>query len=71
MNYITSTMSHFTKIKYSNYSNYSSISGSIYFKGISIIKIPIPSPKGKAINLILTNIKYYLAISLFNFISMS
>ena len=49
-------MSHFIKIKYSNYSNYSGISSSIRFKGIGTIKIPIPSPKGKAINLILTNI---------------
>jgi hypothetical protein len=64
-------MSHFTKIKYSDYGNYSSISSNIRFKGIGTIKIPIPSPKGKAINLILTNIKYYLAISPFNLISMS
>jgi hypothetical protein len=64
-------MSYFTKIKYSDYSNYSSISSSVRFKGINIIKILIPSPKDKAINLILINIKYYLAISPFNLISMS
>jgi hypothetical protein len=64
-------MSHFTEIKYSNYSNYSSINNSVYFKGINTVKIPIPSPKGKAINLILTNIKYYLAIGPFNLISIS
>ena len=64
-------MSHFIKIKYSNYSNYSNISGSVCFKGIGTIKILIPSPKGKAINLIFTNIKYYLVIGPFNLISMS
>jgi hypothetical protein len=64
-------MSHFTKIKYNNYNNYSNISSNIRFKGISTIKIPIPSLKGKAINLILTNIKYYLAIGPFNLISIS
>jgi hypothetical protein len=64
-------VSHFTKIKYSDYSNYSGISNSVRFKGISTIKILILSPKGKAINLILTNIKYYLAIGPFNLISMS
>jgi len=64
-------MSYFTKIKYSNNSNYNSINSSIYFKGINTIKILIPSLKGKAINLILINIKYYLAISPFNLISMS
>jgi hypothetical protein len=64
-------MSYFTKIKYSDYSNYSDISGSVCFKGINTIKILIPSPKGKAVNLILTNIKYYLAIGSFNLIFMS
>jgi hypothetical protein len=64
-------MSHFTKIKYSDYSNYSGISSSIRFKGISTVKIPIPSPKGKAVNLILINIKYCPAIGPFNLISMS
>jgi hypothetical protein len=71
MNYTTSIISYFTKIKYSDYSNYSGISGSVRFKGINTIKIPIPSPKGKAINLILTNIKYYPAISPFNLIFIS
>ena len=64
-------MSHFTKIKYSNYSNYSSISNSVCFKGINTIKISIPSLKGKAINFIFINIKYYLIISPFNLISIS
>ena len=64
-------MFYFTKIKYSDYNNYSSISSSICFKGINTIKILIPSPKGKAINLIFTNIKYYLVIGPFNLISMS
>ena len=64
-------MSYFIKIKYSDYSNYSSINNSVCFKGINTIKIPIPSLKGKAINLILINIKYYLAINPFNLISMS
>jgi hypothetical protein len=64
-------MSYFIKIKYNNYSNYNSISSSICFKGINIIKIPIPSLKGKAINFILINIKYYLIISPFNLIFIS
>ena len=64
-------MSHFTKIKYGDYSNYSGISSSVRFKGINTIKIPILGPKGKAINLILTNIKYYPAIGPFNLISIS
>ena len=64
-------MSHFIKIKYNNYNNYNSINSSVYFKGISTIKIPIPSLKGKAINLIFTNIKYYSAIGPFNLISIS
>jgi hypothetical protein len=64
-------MSYFIKIKYSDYNNYSGISSSICFKGISTIKILISSLKSKAINLILINIKYYLAIGSFNLISMS
>ena len=64
-------MSYFTKIKYGDYNNCSGISGSVRFKGISTVKIPIPGPKGKAINLVLTNVKYYLAIGPFNLISMS
>jgi hypothetical protein len=64
-------MSYFIKIKYSDYSNYSGISGSVRFKGINTIKISISSPKGKAVNLILINIKYCLTISPFNLISMS
>ena len=64
-------MSHFIKIKYSNYSNYSGISSSIRFKGIGTIKIPISSSKSKTINLILTNIKYYSVIGPFNLISIS
>jgi hypothetical protein len=64
-------VSYFTKIKYSDYSNCGGISGSVRFKGISTIKIPIPGPKGKAVNLILTNVKYCLAIGPFNLISVS
>jgi len=64
-------MSYFTKIKYSDYNNYNSINSSIYFKGINIIKILIPSLKDKTINLILINIKYYPAIGPFNLISIS
>jgi hypothetical protein len=64
-------MSYFTKIKYSNYNNYNSISSNIYFKSINIIKVLIPSFKGYPFNLILINIKYYLIISPFNYISIS
>ena len=64
-------MSYFIKIKYSDYNNYSGISGSVCFKGINTIKISIPSFKGKVINLVLINIKYYLAISPFNLIFIS
>ena len=64
-------MSYFTKIKYNNYSNYSGINNSVRFKSINTIKISILSFKGKAINLILTNIKYYLVISPFNLIFIS
>jgi hypothetical protein len=61
-------MSYFIKIKYNNYNNYNNINSSVYFKGINIIKILIPSFKGYSLNLIFINIKYYLIISPFNFI---
>jgi hypothetical protein len=64
-------MSYFIKIRYNNYNNYNNINNSIYFKGINIIKVLIPSPKSYSLNLILINIKYYLIISPFNLIFMS
>jgi hypothetical protein len=38
------------------------------FKGIKIVTIPVPSLNSKTINFYLINIKYYLAIGLFNLI---
>jgi hypothetical protein len=59
-------MSYFIKIKYNNYNN---INSNICFKSINIIKILISNFKSYSFNLIFTNIKYYLIISPFNFIS--
>jgi hypothetical protein len=64
-------MSHFTEIKYGDYGNCGGIGGSVRFEGIGTVKIPIPGPKGKAVNLILTNVKYCPAMGPFNLISVS
>jgi hypothetical protein len=62
-------MGHFSSITYSDYSNCGGIGGSVRFKGIKIVTIPVLSPNSETINLHLTNVKYYLAIGLFNLIS--
>jgi hypothetical protein len=70
-NHATGTVSHFSDITYGDYGNYGGIGGSVRFEGIGTVKIPVPGPKGKPVNLILTNVKYCPAISPFNLISVS
>jgi hypothetical protein len=60
---------YFSSIIYSDYSNYGGISGSVRFKGIRIVTIPILGLNSETINFHLINIKYYLAMGLFNLIS--
>jgi hypothetical protein len=62
-------MGHFSSITYSDYGNYGGISGSVRFKGIRIVTIPILGLNSETVNLHLTDVKYYLAIGLFNLIS--
>ena len=50
---------------------YGGIRGSVYFKGIRMVEIPIPSPSSYPILLRLTNIKYCPSIGPFNLISIS
>ena len=69
INYATNIIGHFSSIIYSNYSNYNNINSSIQFKGIKTVIIPILSLNNKTVNLYFTNVKYYLAIGLFNLIS--
>jgi hypothetical protein len=69
INYTISTMGYFSSIIYSDYSNYSGIGGSVRFKGIEIITIPILGLNSEIVNLYLINVKYYSAIGLFNLIS--
>jgi hypothetical protein len=69
INHATSTVGHFSFIIYSNYGNCGGIGGSVRFKGIRTVIISILGLNSKTVNLYLTNIKYYLAIGLFNLIS--
>jgi len=62
---------HFSSIIYSNYSNCSGISGSVRFKGIRTVTIPILGLNGETVNLHLTNVKYYPAMGPFNLILVS
>jgi hypothetical protein len=68
INYTTGTIGHFSFIIYSDYGNCGGISGSVRFKGIKIVTIPILGLNSETVNLYLTNVKYYLAIGLFNLI---
>jgi hypothetical protein len=62
-------MGYFSSIIYSDYGNCGGISGSVQFKGIRIVTIPILGLNSKTVNLYLTDVKYYPAIGLFNLIS--
>jgi hypothetical protein len=68
INYITSLILNFIKLKKKDYKTYKSISNSVYFKGINIIKIFIFKLNNYLIIFCLSNVKYYLFIKLFNLI---
>jgi hypothetical protein len=70
-NYYTGILANFSDLCKSQYSTYSGIGGSIYFKEIGTVEIPIPGPGGRPIFLCLTDIKYYPSIGPFNLISVS
>lgn len=70
-NHATSTVGHFSSITYSNYGNCGGIGGSVRFKGIRTVTIPILGPNSETVNLHLTNVKYCPAIGPFNLISIS
>jgi hypothetical protein len=70
-NYITSIFFYFVDIQYNNFSIYNNINRLIKFESIRIIQILIQGSDNKLIILKLSSVKYYLFISIFNFISMS
>jgi hypothetical protein len=60
---------HFSSIIYGDYGNYGGIGGSMRFKGIRTVIIPILGPNSETVNLHLINVKYCPAMGLFNLIS--
>jgi hypothetical protein len=68
INYATGTVGHFSSIIYGDYSNCGGIGGSVRFKGIGTVIIPVFGPNSETVNLHLTNVKYCLAIGPFNLI---
>jgi hypothetical protein len=71
INHATSTVGHFSSIIYGNYGNCGGISGSVRFKGIRMVTIPILGLNSEMVNLHLTDVKYCPAIGPFNLISIS
>jgi hypothetical protein len=47
-----------SRIKYGNYGNCGGIDGSVQFKGIGTVIIPVPGSNSETVNLHLTNVKY-------------
>lgn len=70
-NHATGTVGHFSSITYGDYGNCGGIGGSVRFKGVGTVTIPVPGPNGETVNLHLTNVKYCPAMGPFNLISVS
>lgn len=70
-NHATGTVGHFSSITYGDYGNCGGIGGSVRFKGIGTVIIPVLGPNGETVNLHLTNVKYCPAMGPFNLISVS
>jgi hypothetical protein len=70
-NHATGTVGHFSSITYGDYGNCGGIGGSVQFKGIGTVIIPVLGPNGETVNLHLTNVKYCPAMGPFNLISVS
>jgi hypothetical protein len=71
INYIINLILNFIKLKKEDYKTYKNINNNIYFKDINIVEIFILKLNDYLIILRLSNIKYYLFIRFFNFISIS
>ena len=71
INYIINLILNFIKLKKEDYKIYKNINNNIYFKDINIVEIFILKLNDYLIILRLSNIKYYLFIRFFNFISIS
>jgi hypothetical protein len=70
-NHATGTLGHFSSIKYGDFGNCGGIGGSVRFKGVRTVVIPVPGPNGEIINLHLSNVKYCPDMGPFNLISVS
>jgi hypothetical protein len=70
-NHATGTVGHFSSITYGDYGNCGGIGGSVRFKGIGTVTIPVPGPNGETVNFHLTDVKYCPAMGPFNLISIS
>jgi hypothetical protein len=70
-NHATGTVGHFSSITYGDYGNCGGIGGSVRFKGIGTVTIPVLGPNGETVNLHLTDVKYCPAMGPFNLISVS
>jgi hypothetical protein len=70
-NHATGLISNFAKLKKGDYGTCGGVGGSVRFKGIGTVEIPIPGPNGRLTTLRLSNVKYYLSMGPFNLISVS
>jgi hypothetical protein len=70
-NHATGTLGHFSSIKYGDLGNCGGIGGSVRFKGVGTVIIPVPGPNGETFNLHLSDVKYCPDMGPFNLISVS